>query len=187
MFKKLPLNVFSALLSLTLAVGFFFWAFEEEDSDAPRLFADQEQAPGWYWYNARFWNFDSDGQLEQVATAIDVKHFDEDDRTLLSEPRVTSYTGDDQPWLTRAARGETRRDNEIIELFDNVVIYKDDGSFNLQTEQLMLTRSTEVAQSSVAVALTSENSRTTAVGMRAWLKKEKVELLSKVKTVHEPK
>lgn len=186
MIRKLPRNVFSALLALAATVVFFLWVLDDGDSDAFGPTADEERVPAWYWNNAQFWNFNLDGSLHQDAVAIDVKHFSEEEVTLLREPRVITHGGDDISWHTRAEFGEVREQNDVIELSRDVEIRNDDNSFNIQTERLILIRSKNMAETDAAVTFTHEAGRTDAVGMRAWLRKEKVELLSEVKSTYKP-
>ncbi len=186
MIKRLPVNVFSALLTLLATVAFFFWVFKDDEAAGYQPSTREEAAPAWYWTNARFWNFNDEGSLEQEATATGVEHFSEEDVTFLGEPRVVSHLDEGAPWHTRAERGEVRENNDVIELSGKVEIRKADNSLNMRTERLILDRGRELAETDMAVTITGEQGRTDAVGMRAWLKQEKVELLSKVKSVYEP-
>lgn len=184
MIKKMPKNILSALLALTAALGFFFWAFEDDDSSPFELTSNDEEAPTWYWYNAHFWSFSETGSIAQDATAIDVKHYNEEDVTYLSEPRVTSYLNEEDIWYTRAERGEMRDNNQVIELYTDVAIRKAGGSINMRTQKLVLDRDRDMAHTDLPVTITGEGNRTEGVGMQAWLKREKVELLSRVRSTY---
>jgi lipopolysaccharide export system protein LptC len=187
MLKKLPTNVFSGILALTATVVFFFWLFarDEATNDLPTDAA--AQPPEWYWETAEFWSFNTDGQLEQEVTASEAKYFKAEDIIYLRDPRITTHSGDQPPWYTRAERGEVREDNNIVELQEAVEIYQLDGTTRIHTEQLALIRNKSLAETPLKVIITGESSRTEAVGMRAWLEQEKVELLAKVKSIYEPK
>jgi lipopolysaccharide export system protein LptC len=186
MIKKLPANIFSATLALIATLAFFFWAFSEDDSSTGLQAGSGAPTPEWYWDNARFWNFDAEGQLQQDATATDARYFSEEDIIYLRDPRVSTHNGKDSTWYTRSDFGEVRQDNDIIELSQNVEIRKASGEITIRTEKLVLIRSEDMAETDAAVSIIGETGRTDAVGMRAWLKQGKVELLSKVKTIHEP-
>jgi lipopolysaccharide export system protein LptC len=185
MLKKLPVNVFSAILALTAAVAFLFWLFDEDDAGERLQQASGDLQPEWYWQNARFWNFDTEGQLQQDATATDAKYFSEEDVIYLSDPRVATHSGDDSPWYTRAEFAQIRQNNDLIELLEDVELRKGDGEISIRSQRLLLTRSKNLVETELAVSLISPTSHTDAIGMRAWLKQQKVELLAKVKTIYE--
>lgn len=187
MIKKVSANIFSAVLALTVTVVFFLWVFSEDDASGILLDNSGAASPEWYWQNASFWNFDIEGRLQQEATASDAKYFSDEDIIYLTDPRITTHSATESPWYTRSERGQVRDDNDIIELADNVQIRKGDGEINIHTEQLVLTRSKDMAETDAPISIIGDTGRTDAVGMRAWLTLEKIELLSKVKTIHEPK
>ena len=186
MIKKLSANTFSAALAITATMAFFFWVFNEDDDQATMQADSSTATPEWYWNNARFWSFDDEGRLEQDATATDAKYFSEEDTIYLRDPRISSHSGEDSTWYTRSDFGEVRQDNDIIELSQNVEIRKASGEITIRTERLTLIRSQGMAETDAAISIIGETGRTDAVGLRAWLKEGKVELLSKVKTIHEP-
>ncbi len=187
MLRKLPTNVLSGSLALIAALAFFFWLFDTDDPTVGLLPGEAEQPPEWYWQNARFWNFDKEGRLEQEATATRAEYYSAEDTIYLDNPRLISHVGNEDSWRTRAERGEVREKKDVIKLLGSVEIFKDDGSVTIRTDEVTLIRSQDMAVTGAAIAITGETSRTDAIGMRAWLKQEKVELLAKVKTVHELK
>ncbi len=186
MLRKLPTNVLSGLLALVAALVFFFWLFDTDDPTVGLLPGHAQQPPEWYWENASFWNFDAEGQLEQEATATRAEYYSQEDTIYLANPRLTTYVGNEDSWHTRAERGEVREGKDVVELLDSVEIFKGDGSVTIRTDEMTLIRSQDMAVTGAAVSITGDTSRTDAIGMRAWLRQEKVELLAKVKTVHEP-
>ena len=187
MIKKVSANIFSAALALTATVAFFLWVFSDDDASGVLLDDSGAPSPEWYWQNASFWNFDLEGRLQQEATASDASYFSEEDIIYLTDPRVTTHSGSESPWYTRSERGQVREENDIIELTQDVQIRKGDGEITISTERLVLTRSKDMAETDAPISIIGDTGRTDAVGMRAWLKLEKIELLSKVKTIHEPK
>jgi lipopolysaccharide export system protein LptC len=186
MLKKLPTNVLSGILALVVALAFFFWLFDADDPTVGLLPGETDQAPEWYWENARFWNFDKAGRLEQEATATLAEYYSAEDTIYLDNPRLISHVGNEDSWHTRAERGEVREKKDVVELLGSVEIFKGDGSVTIHTDKMTLIRSQDMAVTGAAVTISGATSRTDAIGMRAWLKQEKVELLAKVKTVHEP-
>ena len=186
MLRKLPTNVLSGILALIVALAFFFWLFDADDPTVGLVASQGEQSPEWYWENARFWNFDKEGHLEQEATATLAEYYRAEDTIYLDKPRLISHVGNEDSWHTRAERGEVREKKDVVQLLGSVEIFKGDGSVTIRTDKMTLIRSQDMAVTGAAITMTGTTSQTDAIGMRAWLKQEKVELLAKVKTVHEP-
>ena len=185
--KKLIGNVLSALLTILLVSWFFNRTFF--DSDDPDGLTDRRggATPEWYWHTARYWSFNLEGQLYHEATATEVKHFDEDDTTYLSDPRFTHHNGEEPAWFTRADFGQMREDNNVVELYQAVKISRETEDVIITTERLVITQDKQLAETDLPITIVSETSQTDAVGMRAWFDEEKVELLDNVRTVHDPK
>lgn len=186
MIKKVSANLFSAVLALTATVAFFLWVFSDDDTAGIELGDSGAASPEWYWQKASFWNYDLEGRLQQEATASDAEYFGEEDIIYLNEPRVTTHSDTESSWYTRSERGQVRQNNDIIELTQDVHIQKGDGEINIHTERLVLIRSKDMAETDAAISIIGDTGRTDAVGMQAFLKQEKIELLSKVRTIHEP-
>jgi lipopolysaccharide export system protein LptC len=186
MLRQLPTNVLSGILAFAAALAFFFWLFDSEDPNVGLLPSQAAQPPEWYWENASFWNFDTEGRLEQEATATLAEYYSNEDIIYLTNPRLTTHVGNEDAWYTRAERGEVRENNDVVELLDAVEIFKGDGTVTIRTDRMALIRSMDMAVTGAAITITGESGRTEAIGMRAWLKQEKVELLAKVKTIHDP-
>jgi lipopolysaccharide export system protein LptC len=186
MIKKVSANIFSAALALAATVAFFLWVFSDDDASGIQQDNSGAASPEWYWQNASFWNYDLEGRLQQEATASDAKYFGEEDIIYLTDPRITTHSDSESPWYTRSERGQVRHKHDIIELSQDVQIRKGDGEIDIRTERLVLTRSKDMAETDAPISIIGDTGRTDAVGMRAFLKQEKIELLSKVKTIHEP-
>jgi lipopolysaccharide export system protein LptC len=116
-----------------------------------------------------------------------VRYFRKADIAYMNAPRLNSFTEKSgKPWRTRADFGQFREDFDIVDLRENVSIAQGSGDVIMTTQQLILRNSTNTAETDKPLTITNGNSRTDAVGMRAWLDQEKIELLAKVRTVHEP-
>ena len=184
MYRKIAANIASAALAIAVSALFFANVFFPEDAS---LQGSKSTAPEWYWHKAHIVTFNEEGMQTQVARADEIRYFKDEDIAYLTAPRLTSYTEEtDPPWHSRADFGKFKEKYDVIELYQNVDIQQGDGEVTITTERLVLTRSKHLAETDLPVTIIGETSRTDAVGMRAWLDEEKVELLAKVRTVHEP-
>lgn len=188
MFKKLTINLLSLLLTGLIGAVFFAWVFELVDIKTPGLTpVAVKEYPEWYWEGADYRSYTEAGLVAQEATAKDALHYKNQDKTLLSEPSVTTYADNRDTWFTDARQGSIAEDGNRLELWDDVHIRKDDDSLSVRTERLVVFPEQNMAETDKPVILTGKGTRTDAVGMRAWLETQKIELLSEVKTVHDPR
>ncbi len=184
--KKLLTNVLSVLLAGIAVIILVNFLLDSGDTDQVAR-TSGTPTPDWYWQTARFWRFDISGEISQEATATDVKHYEEDDTTYITDPRFTTHHGEGSPWFARADLGQMREDNNILELYQNVQITRGQREIVINTEKIVIDRDQNLAETDQPITIEGSKTRTEGVGMRAWLKQERVELLDKVRTVHDPR
>lgn len=184
--RKLVTNVLSTLLA-GIAVFVLINYLIKTDEDEAGAPTSGTPTPEWYWHTAHFWRFDTSGALSQEATATDVKHYLEDDTTYISDPRFTTHRANEAPWFARAEFGQMREDNNILELYQDVQITRGDREIVITTEKILIDREQNLAETDLPIAIEGPKTRTEGVGMRAWFNQERVELLDKVRTVHDPR
>ena len=186
MYKKTIANSISLLLAATVTAVAFEWLFFKDNEPVPDDGPKTAQ-PQWYIKTARIWKFNEDGKRTQLATADRVRYFQEEDIAYLNNPKLTSFAEEgDEVWRTTADFGQFRGDFDTFDLRENVKITNSDDSMTLTTKQLILVQSTNTAETDKPVVFNNGVNKTSAVGMRAWLDQEKVELLADVRTVYEP-
>lgn len=186
MYKKTISNSISILLAVTVTATVFEQFFFKDNEPAPDA-SPQTAQPQWYIETARIWTFGETGKRTQLATADRVRYFSEEDIAYLNNPRLTSFAEEgDEIWRTRADFGQFREKFDTVDLRENVEISNDSGEMTLSTQQLVLTQSTNTVETEKPVLFENLNNKTSAIGMRAWLDQEKIELLADVRTVYEP-
>lgn len=127
--------------------------------------------------------FDENGRLTQTLEAERLTHFQGSNRSELIEPRLHIHTKKNAIWDGDARTGTLLGDSEI-RLRDNVVIAERDGITRLTTSQLNYFPKEQKVDSAAGVVMKRASDTTTAVGMRADLNSNRVELLSRVEGRH---
>ena len=127
--------------------------------------------------------FSTDGKQVQSFSAERLTHYLLNDHAVLTTPefRLVTQRGDiwDATSVTATLIGDTE-----VQLRGNVVIVDQPGSRRLKTEALQWYPPQELVESKVAVTLVQGLHTTKAVGMRADLNTDRIELLHQVEGNH---
>ncbi|MET0377737.1 MAG: LPS export ABC transporter periplasmic protein LptC [Spongiibacteraceae bacterium] len=136
-----------------------------------------------YVVQPRGTKFDEEGRLTQTFEAERLNHFPDSNHSELAAPRFHIYTKRNAIWDGTASTATLLGDSEV-RLRDNVVITERGGTTQLNTSQLNYFPQQQKIDSAVAVTMKRAGDTTTAVGMRADLNTNRVELLSRVEGRH---
>lgn len=132
----------------------------------------------------------ADGKPASKVTAKAMRHFPGAGDSELDKPVVTFYRKDSTPWVAISERGYLTGDEELVKMIGKVNISRKAGPGN--RAMTILTRNLDVfpgedrATTREAADIRTDGHRTTGIGMKAWFKQERVQLLSKVRSRHEP-
>ncbi len=133
---------------------------------------------------------DEQGVPTYRLTAERLEHYGDTDTMELTRPTLVLHQPDGSDWHARAERGWVGRNGNLVRLSGNVVLVQpgkgDREPLRLTTEQLRIRPKKDYADTDEPVEITSHYSRTTAVGMQAFLREDRVILLSEVRGIHEP-
>lgn len=153
------------------------------EDDAP----DNERRPrlgaGYYVESAELIGTGEDGSvLYRVQTDQATEQID-DGSVALDGVRIVYTAGESVPWTLRANRGRIPPDGNMLELVDDVVAVTREGNgepATIRTEYLRLEPDAYIAYTDRKVTIDYSGSRLFAVGMRAYLKEDRLQLLSNV-------
>lgn len=123
--------------------------------------------------------FDSDGKLVETLRSPRLDHYPERGESVLAAPRLDAQSKDGKVWNITAATGTLVGDDEI-RLQTNVVIVDSTKTLRFESERLDYFSSRQEATTDAAVKLQRAADITTAIGMRANLNTNRVELLHNV-------
>lgn len=130
--------------------------------------------------------FNAQGRLIETFEGTRLNHFQTSNHAEISAPRFHIYTKRGTLWDGTARTANLIGDNEI-HLRNDVIIVDAAGSTRLTTEQLNYFSQQQKVDSNVAVLLKRTGDTTKAVGMRADLNTNRIELLSHVEGLHAPR
>lgn len=145
----------------------------------------QQNDPDLYMTDASLAQFDAAGNLQHRIQASRFTHFPVSDITTLDSPNITLFKKNDQPWKIRSISGHIlpaqKKQGSTLELWDSVLVERtsESGQFiNIRTENLTVLPDQDYAETDQAVIIDHNTSRTTASGMKAYLKPGKFHFYS---------
>lgn len=139
------------------------------DNNRVDLFAEQ----------VRGTKFDSTGKLTETLRAERLDHYPERAESVMIQPIVDMQGKDGKVWNITAATGTLVGENEI-RLQNNVVIIDSTKTLRFESERLNYFSDTQMANTDDAVKLQHAADVTTALGMRANLNTNRIELMRNV-------
>jgi lipopolysaccharide export system protein LptC len=127
--------------------------------------------------------FDATGKRVQTFTSPRVTHYPLRGETRLESPVLQMLSAKGKIWDGTARTGILVGDDEI-KMRGDVIIHDADRSMQLRTEALDYFPKRNEVTSAVAVLLRKNNDTTRAIGMRADLDQNRIELLHQVEGYH---
>ena len=183
------------IASLTLAFIVFWDSPPTTFSSPAPLDSNQVRSPSNILEGSTTRSFNEQGKLHYTFEAastehfqIDPKHSSSKDYTELSAPRMVLFNGPETPpWYITADQGRATDSGQTITLWGNVKIWQVDEQqkSELQTQYLVVKPDLQYAETDKAVMMSTAGSETRAVGMKAFLQEDKIELLSRVRGIYE--
>lgn len=171
--------VIAASLVLIVVVSFRWWLPGEHSNRTAINLPDTRFDYTLTDYQARF--HDALGQPELSVAGPRLEHDAATRIVSLIDPRFTIPAAEGR-WQGQASRGRFTRDQELLELMDNVTITRDqpDGRLTITTEALQHLRPARTISADVPVALMRPGTDLTAGGLMIHLDNETVELSNDV-------
>lgn len=130
--------------------------------------------------------YDSTGAINHHFRGSLFTHYPEKGTTEVLDPEIVLYREKSHPWQVNSKKGLIYNNGETVVLEGSVAIRQqgENSTTELLSEQLTLTPADKYAQTDKPVIINTALSHTEATGMRAWLDREYIELLSKVTGHH---
>ena len=129
---------------------------------------------------------EDEGKPKNRLYADYMAHYPDDNTIELVEPRLEIYQEEKLPVMVTAEKGWVTADNEVILLSGNVKLWQDNPSGSRELEVLssevkILTRQ-DYAESDKHTTIHYRKISASAVGARAWLRENRLELLNNVQS-----
>ncbi len=178
--------LFLALAAIALVSG---WFLNRLDAELPQKAADGRKVPDYYVENFTATTLDQSGFPSRRLDAAYMAHYPETDTHELTDPYLVLFAELATPWHVRSERGWVSPDGEEMLLLGKVHIWRNNESgerhLDIRTEDLRVLPGTEFGETEKRAVITTPSSESRGLGMRAWLGKSRLELLSEVHTVYE--
>lgn len=175
------------LLTLALAVAaassFFVLNMSEREAGAPR--ETEEPSISYYLKRATITGVGPTGETLYELTADYVRHNPSDDSVSMRKVRMDYRTEDESLWILEADDGVIPGTRDLIELWGNVRASSLPGGGRpittvLRAEALTLDPGASLASTEGEVQIELEGKRLSGIGMRAYLKDDRLTLQSNV-------
>ena len=167
----------------------------KEDSVAPQQ-APVKIFPHTYIVDVEMRQYDRDGNIRYQMNTPLIRRFQvkdnasDNDYSLFTTPVFMLVNDPKKPgWFVTAQEGRLEHKDTWFTLTQEVLARQTSekqGETTISTSDLRLNLQDQFAQTSKAVTMRAAKSQITAVGMRADMKREHIELLSNVKGTYEP-
>lgn len=176
--------------ALVLLVAGSWWLLRRID-----VSQTQESAPShvadYFMKNFVTTTMDKTGKPRRRLEAAFMEHFPDTGTSELKKPYLIMYSGNDPPWHVRSARGWVSSGGDVIFLLGPVHIWRDDARGEIQvdvhTRDLRVLPDTSYGETDKPVVIRTPTTESSGVGMRAYLKEDRLQLLSRVHTHYERK
>jgi lipopolysaccharide export system protein LptC len=170
---------------LALLAGYYWQPGGSLDAD-PDTVKRQMALAKTYVYDARSWEYDEDGALEQILEANRMEYFARRKVYELTEPRFYSHDGNDRTWSATAELGRFRHNKNLLLLRRNVVLSNDETGGRLTTRAMTLNVKQKTARSRTPVKVTEGQNVIRADGMVADLSGKRIEMAPNVESTYVP-
>ena len=169
---------------LTAAAG-LSWYWSRAGTTVIQPGEVRESLPlGYYLIDAKIFGTDEDGRLLYEIWAARAEERPDEGRLLLSDVRIEYRPAENVPWVLTADSGEAPTDQAYIELSGAVELAntpRDQGQRTLiKTQRLRFEPDASVASTEAAVSVFLGAGRLDAVGIKVYLRDDRLELESSV-------
>lgn len=185
------LKRFGPMLVMLAIAASSFWLLRELDEKLLDGKSGAGHTPDMYMENFVTTSMSPQGRPLRRVEAEYMAHFPDTDTHELQRPYMVMY-GDEgrEPWHVRSERGWVSASGDVMLLLGKVHIWRNNTSglmeLDIKTEDLRVLPEKEYGETDKPVVITTPTTQTHGVGMKAHLKDRRLELLSNVRTRHEP-
>ncbi|WP_347332793.1 LPS export ABC transporter periplasmic protein LptC [Marinimicrobium locisalis] len=170
------------------------WDYSPEDLLREKE-TQQERFPQAYMIDSQTRRYNKEGELHyrMLSERADFFQFLPErssprDYSLIQSPEVTVHGEGEHPWRLTSRVGRSNATGDELRFNGNVRAWQSQpgGELVLTTPELLVEPNRQYAHTSKAVKMRSPRGQHEAIGMRADLSKDHIELLSEVRGTYEP-
>jgi lipopolysaccharide export system protein LptC len=162
------------ILVLALVAGGTWWLLRHVSPPVIQKPAAATHAPDYYFTDATVTTLNDQGKPEAVMTAPRILHHPDDDSVEVFSPRVEYFVVGGEPWHLQADHALLPSGGKLVELDGHVEMRR--AGVNgappliIHTDKMNVDLDTNIATTADSVEILQGKSRTTAVGMQAYMK-----------------
>ena len=186
----IPVRGLLPLVLIAAATALSWWLYHQAQQDRLRTDGSQRHDPDAFIDDVDLSTLDAEGRLEHRLWAKRMEHYPDDDSTQLNAPYMELYRVDEPPWRVRSRQGWVSSGGAEVLLEGAVEILRA-GTQTLRpaefhTSKLRIFPDRDYAETDVAITYRSTGLEVRSLGMHAYLDKGQVELLARVRAIHQP-
>lgn len=177
-------TVVTLLLALVAAVTWLALTWQRQGTTPPVERTDAAQPLGYYVHGARMTGTDEQGRVAYRVLSGRLDEVPEEDRLRLTDVSIEYHPPEDTAWSISAASASSPKGGSPLDLVGNVEIKSvpTDGSepLTIDTEELRFWPDTSIAETDAYAHIRVGSLQFDALGLRADLKADLLELESQV-------
>jgi len=138
--------------------------------------------------NAQRMQFKADGSLHSELKSPKIEHFLDNEISLLQTPDLLIYQDSSPPWQVQSELAEVSPDGKRVELIRNVRIsHRDEKNRDMlvTSPHMTLLPEDHYASTDAPVRIESPHGISSGIGMQAWLKERRLNLLKNARGQYE--
>ena len=167
------------------------WILKHTPSGDRPIRSEERQDLDYYVEDFTTLSMDENGAPKNKLRAEYMAHFPHDDSTKLVRPSLEVYREGEPPWYVTADYGRVMGDLEELQLSGAVHMWRnnDAGMRNVEiiTSDVRVIPELEYLETDRAATLRTDTTVMNAIGMRAYLHENRLELLNQVRGHHVPR
>jgi len=185
----MPLGRLLIAIALIGLAALSLWLVQAVKTTQPTAAQPRLRTPDYFIENFTASSLDEQGRLRDRLRAPIMFHYPHDDSAELTKPHLELYRQDAPPWQIDADKGWVYRRSDSVLLQGNVLIWQDakDGPIRIITRDVRVQPSKKYAETDAPVTILRNGARVDAVGMRVYFQESRIQLLSTVRGIYDPK
>lgn len=184
------------LAVLVLVIIFVVMKYSGDNDTTANVPEKAKEFPQVFMTDVDMREFDNTGSVHYQLKTPSIRHFQVGDRmsdkdyTLVDTPNIIFYRDQEKPaWIITAQQGRSDNNGVLFTLTNDVLAQQNSetqGLVTIKTSELRVNTRDQFAETDKAVTMRAAPGNMSTLGMRADIKNDRIELLSKVKGTYEP-
>lgn len=176
--KSAIIWISSILIFVVFSLVIPFLIFNKQSRQSSQA---QESFDG-FMTQATTYNFNSLGQLQKRIIASKMQHYPTHDQIIFTNPDILIYTRNRIPWHITALRGTSKKNNQVVRLYDHVKLHQSSRpnhpATTIVTSQLTIYPKKSFAHTDQPATIIRPDSIISGTGVNADLQKGIFNLIS---------